>query len=732
MRPQRICLLTIDFVGPIRNGGMGTAFLAAAEVFVAAGHEVTVLYPSAYSENEPVTRWREHYAARGIDFVSLFLEGSEKDWSYAAYQWLKTQHFDAIHFHEMRGIGYWTTVAKRCGLAFAETVLVCQIHSPSLWHITHSAQFLQHHVELEIDWLERRSAEGADIVIAPSRYMLDTVEEMGWKLPARHAVMPNLMPASFPTIADPPRGMRPVGELVFFGRLEERKGLRLFCEAVNRLLRAGLRPERVAFLGKVGQMEGMHALAWIAEIAAHWPMPWRVVNDLDPHDARAFLAEPGRLAVIASRMENAPYVVLECLAAGLPFLAPDVGGIGELVDAEDQATVLYAREPASLARAMRRALERGAAPARPAVTPAQVRESWLEWQGALRADAPGAPASWRDDPPLVSICMAAFNRHEPLAHAITSVERQTYPNIELILVDDASTDAPTRAFMEALKPRFAARGWKLLRNEENSWQGISRRRAASAARGKYLLFMDDDNAAWPDQVETFVTAAEHSGADILTCQMQPFLGGGPPPAHRATRPDKWMPIGPCSAVGLFWNCFGDANMFMTREAWNRMGGFTTDRAYFEDWEFLMQATLDGLRLECLPEILFCYRIWEGAQTSAHDPEFLHRSYARAARPALAAMPETLRPALRLMIERGLRQAAEERAGYFGRAPALSPDQIRITQHAPNSAEAMIAAAEIVHACGQKASAEQLLAQALRLAPGHPKARVLADSWRQPE
>lgn len=58
MRRQRICLLTLDFVGPIRNGGMGTAFLAAAEHFTAAGHHVTVLYPAAYSETEPVTRWR--------------------------------------------------------------------------------------------------------------------------------------------------------------------------------------------------------------------------------------------------------------------------------------------------------------------------------------------------------------------------------------------------------------------------------------------------------------------------------------------------------------------------------------------------------------------------------------------------------------------------------------------------------------------------------------------------
>ena len=349
---MRICLLTLDFVGPIRNGGMGTAFLALAETLVAAGHEVTICYPSSYTENEPVTRWRRHYAKRGIDFVSLFIEGGEAELSLGAYHWLKTRDFDAIHFHEMRGIGYWITVAKRCGLAFARTRLVCQIHSPTLWHFAHSAQFITHSGELETDWMERRSAEGADLVTAPSRYILDQVSEMGWKLPAAQ-VMPNLLPASFLGRAADPTP-RPVTELVFFGRLEERKGLGLFCEAVTRLIRAGQAPARVTFLGKVGHMTGVHALAWIGAAAEAWPMPWTVVNDLDPHQAREYLAEPGRLAVIASRMENAPYVVLECLAAGLPFLAPDVGGIGELVAAENRARLLYPRNPVALAATLAR------------------------------------------------------------------------------------------------------------------------------------------------------------------------------------------------------------------------------------------------------------------------------------------------------------------------------------------------------------------------------------------
>jgi len=120
-------------------------------------------------------------------------------------------------------------------------------------------------------------------------------------------------------------------------------------------------------------MERCHALAWLAEATAGWSFPWRAVNDQDVAGAREFLSAPGRLAVIASSMENAPYAVIECLAAGIPLLAPEVGGIPELVAAEDQARLLYPRNPAALATTMGRALAQGMAPGRAAVTSEQAR-----------------------------------------------------------------------------------------------------------------------------------------------------------------------------------------------------------------------------------------------------------------------------------------------------------------------------------------------------------------------
>jgi hypothetical protein len=162
-------------------------------------------------------------------------------------------------------------------------------------------------------------------------------------------------------------------------------------------------------------------------------------------------------------------------------------------------------------------------------------------------------------------------------------------------------------------------------------------------------------------------------------------------------------------------------MFMTRAAWERMGGFTLDRAYFEDWEFLQAAALAGLKVECLPEILFRYRLWDGSQTAVTDTEFLHRSYLRAARPSFAAMPEALRPALRLAVEARLAGLRREREAYFNRLPLASVEQREIGALPPQSAEAMLALARAVAAAGQGETARALAGQALRLAPGHAAA-----------
>ena len=132
----------------------------------------------------------------------------------------------------------------------------------------------------------------------------------------------------------------------------------------------------------------------------------------------------------------------------------------------------------------------------------------------------------RDKPssyPLVSVCLATFNRPSLLAQALESLRCQDYPNFEVLLVDDGSDEPDALVFLDQLEPEFKAKGWRIIR-QENNYVGAARNNGARHARGEYLLFMDDDNYAEPHEISTFVKAATYSRADVLTCAIKRFHG----------------------------------------------------------------------------------------------------------------------------------------------------------------------------------------------------------------
>jgi len=252
-----------------------------------------------------------------------------------------------------------------------------------------------------------------------------------------------------------------------------------------------------------------------------------------------------------------------------------------------------------------------------------------------------APTAVAEHRPLVSICVIHRNRPAFLEQALRSVEEQTYDNFEVILVDDGSTDSEALAALDRLEQRFLARGWRVLR-QPNRFMGAARNEAARHARGEYLLFMDDDNIAKPQELAAFVSAASASGADILTSFMDVFSGDSYGPEGGV--PDcRWLPLGAAVASGLFDNRFGDANCFIRRSVFFELGCFTEDYGVVhEDVELFAKAVLGGYRLEVVPEALFWYRI--------HPGSFLrnsldYRNRMRGIRPYLDAVPESLRDTL---------------------------------------------------------------------------------------
>lgn len=642
LRRLRVCIATPDIVGPIRNGGIGTAYYSLARILSMAGHEVTILYTlGEHSEREKISVWQERYRRQGIRFVPLPQDVSVQlygSWavqlSYYTYQWLKQENFDVIHFPEWKGYGFYSLLSKRQGLHFANTTLCVGTHSPSQWHRMGEETLIASLDEVDVDFMERESVALADAVISPSSYLLDWLRNRGWSLPAAVWMRPNLIVLEDCAPAPDDSAPQAVNELVFFGRLERRKGLLLFCDALDRLRESELHDFKVTFLGKIVTVNGQDSEDYLRKRASGWTWPWQVLGDHDYAGAMAYLRGPHRLAVIPSLVENSPYTVLECLCAGIPFLASAVGGIPELLAEARRKAVLFDPQPAVLAEKLREVLREGVLLASPAISPIANRDDWLAWHETLTAATPASAGA----PLRVSVCLSHFNRPGHLAQALDSLRAQDYPNFEVVLVDDGSTDPAAQCYLASLEAEFTERDWQLLR-QENRYLGAARNNAARHARGKYLLFMDDDNIAKPHELSTYVRAAQASGSDILTCLIDVFRGDGAPGPCQVPYA-RSLPIGGSATAGMFRNSFGDANALVRREVFLALGGFTEDYGIgHEDWEFFARAVLKGYRLQVVPEPLFWYRV---AANSMVRTTPRYENTMRPLRPYLEVAPPIMR------------------------------------------------------------------------------------------
>lgn len=253
--------------------------------------------------------------------------------------------------------------------------------------------------------------------------------------------------------------------------------------------------------------------------------------------------------------------------------------------------------------------------------------------------------------PLVSICMTHFNRPHYLAQALESIRAQDYSNFEVILVDDASTLSEALAYLDSLAEEFKSKDWKIIRNKKNLFPGAARNLAACQSRGEYLLFMDDDNYAKPNQISTFIQVARQVDTDILTCAMDVFEGDSVPVQNTAPI-HRFLPLGAAAGVGLYLNIFGDMNALIKKKTYEALNGLTEEHGIGgEDWELFARAVLHGYHLETIPLALFWYR---DTPSSITKTTHLYANSLRGIRSYLDAVPSPLRSNLILS------QAQQER------------------------------------------------------------------------
>jgi glycosyltransferase involved in cell wall biosynthesis len=108
----------------------------------------------------------------------------------------------------------------------------------------------------------------------------------------------------------------------------------------------------------------------------------------------------------------------------------------------------------------------------------------------------GASTRANDTTPLVSVVLPTFNRAHLLKSALASVLSQTYKNLEIIVVDDASTD-DTQQVVAVIKDHRL----RYIRHVATKGGSAARNTGILAAIGSYIAFLDDDDEWYPEKVE---------------------------------------------------------------------------------------------------------------------------------------------------------------------------------------------------------------------------------------
>lgn len=388
------------------GNGIGTTTTFVSLALARAGHDIEIFF-LGHAPSEPIQwEWQRLYEDADVR-VRVVPRGEEKvapgslARSRDLERLLRSDPPDVVVVQDLGAPAYTSLRLRRLGLAFEETSFVVFCHGTRQWITDVSRKVRVLPGAQAVAVLERASVELADAVVSPSAYLVDWMRGEGWRLPEQTSVIPHVSRAAAtgdPSPAPPGSGAGRVERLAFFGRLEERKGLRPLVGALN-----SLEPELLArldleFIGRPTPSWPIeHVTSLISERTRTALRGLSFETALDQHEALDRLRRPGTLAIMPSFEENSPNTIYECLENRIPFIASDVAGIRELVAPEDHGRVLFEPTSDGIAQALRRSLADGHA-LRPARAAFDDADSLRRWEDVLALPAqPPPPAAGTGD-----------------------------------------------------------------------------------------------------------------------------------------------------------------------------------------------------------------------------------------------------------------------------------------------------------------------------------------------
>lgn len=215
---------------------------------------------------------------------------------------------------------------------------------------------------------------------------------------------------------------------------------------------------------------------------------------------------------------------------------------------------------------------------------------------------------------VVSVIVPIYKVEEYLDECVQSIQKQTYTDIEIILVDDGSPD-----HCGEMCDQYAQKDERILViHKENGGLADARNAGVELAHGKYLLFVDSDDWIRQDTVEMLLKEAEDKSADIVIFDYAGVEPGGKQSDLFTAGVREGEVLNVNTEPSLVMRSVSAVNKLYRTSFWKQSGVFFPKGRYYEDLGTVPKLILLAERIVYKKEIFYYYRMREGSIMHGSD------------------------------------------------------------------------------------------------------------------
>lgn len=622
---MRLWLLTTEYP-PQSGGGISTYCSHTAKMFASNGIDVTVFVPARQAARFKISsqqdRIRVVYFQHNNRPQAKFL-GWESSLSYEFSEVLKSFQGeegapDFIEAQEYLGIAYYPLQRRLLDDSYLKgSVFYVTAHAPSFLYLDYNQAPTYELPQYWTGEMERSVLKTADFVISPSRYLIDSLQaRMDLGTPPVHILRnPFQLQEQSNDFVE--------GELVFFGKLTPQKGCLEMLEYLKEMWDGGF-TKSVRLIG-----DGRHFFyPKLMDMGKYLEKTYRnyiergllfLEGHISPGEIESRLRN-AHVVIIPSIVDNLPYTTLEAMAMGKLVLASKEGGQAEIIDNGVNGFLFSHREPGNFSNSLRKILELSHAQvltvgqcARDTILRGCSYDSVFAKKIEIlktaqsRQPRPDFPFTRRRERVigieprelvrgLLTVIIPFYNLGRYIEECVTSIIGSDYSNIEIVIIDDGSSEAESVKALARVEKQYSIRTIR----QRNVGISATRNRGAEIATGEYLAFLDADDTVHPSYYSRAIRILEkYQNVSFVGCWAQ-FFG---------ENKNVWPSFNPEPPYLLTHNMLNSSGLIFKTDHFISAGGNDQDLIYgMEDYESVLNLVKKGFGGVVIPEILWNYRI----------------------------------------------------------------------------------------------------------------------------